>query len=180
MSANCFVRIIVPKNASSSYGGQYDLRIAGSVPHFGVTVHNPVYSYRTDSKLYIFANGKTEENCSYINDNVDVYEIGFEADISMEEFGAAIDSTITNIQYDVSKQRLTCNLKNSYSSYSYGTTDCFTAIALWCQLLGNNWFINFYNDATGNAYKSYLPLSLRDRYVGLGLWTPMTDPEVIP
>lgn len=109
MSVNCYVRIIVAKSRVSAFWGQYDLRIQGTVNFKGVNIVNPIYSYRTNGKLYIFSSTKQDENCNYKNSTTEGWEWKFTAsDSKLSNFASKINSAVQSYTWNSTNQCLTC------------------------------------------------------------------------
>ncbi|MDO4356629.1 MAG: hypothetical protein Q4E13_08990 [Clostridia bacterium] len=177
---DCYLRIVVPPFGSTEFG-QYDLRIVGDISFKGKTINNPVFSYRSDAKLYIFAADRIYENCPYISSGKNTtYEWHFTASESAKKkFASQIDAQVpdgeANYPYDASKKLLTCTVKGDYSKYVKGVTDCFSAAALWCNSLGTNALKAVFDAKSSNTYRAYLPLSLEGDGVATKKWIRMNS-----
>ena len=70
----CHVRFFIPANAASTSAGQVDLMIEGTVSHFGVSIVNPVYSFRGNNTVLVFSDANRRVNCNCISSGFTVRE----------------------------------------------------------------------------------------------------------
>lgn len=163
MSTTCYVRIWIPNDPNENWG-HYDLYVNGSVSICGQSISNPVFSYYSDSKLYIFPVSRTKNNYPVSKwHGYTAWTYSFSASsTAIKKLGTSLTSVIQNTSYNASTQLLTCTLlpDNKFSHYSRSEINSFAAVATWCSWLGSNTLLKIYNEAHDEAYTKYLPAAL--------------------
>lgn len=176
MSTNCFVHIWIPKNSTEDWG-HYTLFIKGTIKLSGHEITNPVFSYRSDSKLYIFPKSQYANNYPINTWN------GYEAwkykivasDTQLANFVSNINAASDIVEELSSKTLIVCTMKsgNKFSNYSRKKINSFAAVATWSKWLGCDVFYKRYNNVHNNAYKAYMPAKMLESSYASN-WTETT------
>lgn len=176
----CHVRFFIPVNDESTSAGQVDLMIEGSVSHFGVSVTNPVYSFRGNNKVLVFPNAYRGTNCSYISDHYTAREWTFSATSNqIINFASTFDSFVSSWAHDSTKQCTTCMMNNSFVTFISGDVNGFGTVAVFAKALGANTLYNYFNDSDHTMFLAYLPASLKPYGVATRQWTAMSDGKIL-
>ena len=180
--ATAYVRIIAAKDVTSTNLGTYDLRLSANFNlHDGMNVtKNPVFSYRSDGKLYIFSADDQLSNCSYLNeDKFELWEWSFSCTTSqLSAFRAHLQEIVNTYSWNSTTGRYVCSLKSPYNNFEMGERDSFISVATWCELLGNATLMNRVEE--NNAYQATLPAALEEKYTKLGKWVKIADGHDLP
>ena len=173
MSLTVHVRVFVPgANTPEDSVGHYDMIVVGEHEFNGVTLTNPVFSYRASAKLQVFeesassnyyktAAGEYYHDCS-------IYKWTFvlpydKYDTLVEE----LDGTIqTYSALGNSGKAFSCTLKDSnpFSTYVFEKYNCFHAVSVWLNTLGNFTLKAIYEAAHDYAYHDYSPENMAAKY----------------
>lgn len=169
MSLTVYVRIFVPGNDTPAKSvGHYDLIISGEHEFHGVELTNPVFSYRSTGELHVFEESASSDyyktaSGQYYHD-CDIYKWTFT--LSNDKYDNFIDALSDIIaQYTPmgdSGKAFSCTLvsSNPFSTYDPQKYNCFHAVAVWLNALGNFTLKAIYDNAHENAYLDYSPANM--------------------
>lgn len=176
---NWYARMIYPYEEGSGGLGHYDLQLVGNYTFDGVKYTNPVFTYGNDNGtgfLGIFNrslsvavykkflpfkgynyNGKTSSTTAQYNAFLDLIKASIDTsskkavtikDASGNKVGTGYRYTITS----------------SYKNYSKKSRNCFMAVGLWVNALGDSRFKDF---AAKHSYTDYTAYQMVNNYPSL-------------
>jgi hypothetical protein len=165
MSNDCYVHMWVPTDPNESWG-HYTLFVKGTITLFGKQVTNAVFSYRSDSKLYIFPKEAYADNYPITAwAGYTAWKYKFTASSAqISNFTSKIEAAVsTHVSID-NNRLVICTMKsgNTFANYSRKKVNSFAAVAYWCNWLGTDVFYKRYNNVHNNAYKNYMPAAMYD------------------
>ena len=172
----CHVRFFIPANAASTSAGQVDLMIEGTVSHFGVSIVNPVYSFRGNNTVLVFSDANRRVNCNYISSGFTVREWTFTAtSTKVNSFASTFDSYVSSWTYNSTKKCTTCAMTSAFASFIPGDVNGFGTVAVFAKALGSNTLYNYFDDPDHTMYLAYLPASLKPYGAATGQWAAMSE-----
>ena len=181
MSLVIHVRVFVPgANTPSSSIGHYDMIIEGEHPFNGVSLTNPVFSYRASSRLEVFEESASpsyyEHGVGQYYYDCDIYKWTFTlANGNYNGFITALQQVINSceqINGATKAFRCTLNASNPFSTYDPKKYNCFHAVAVWLYYFGNYTLKGIYDAAHDYAYLEYSPQNMANEYSHLSSWSP--------
>ena len=192
-NVTCRVRIFAPIDANgnliqtydSTGRGHYDLQILSSGEIDGRNFTNPILSYGHGGNpvVAIFEPGR--ETSVYTGKRVRLFHWTFTTtDTKVTAMISALGTYLnrnTERNYSNSSGKFVeyDAIKAPYNDYEYKTTNCFRAVAQWCNSLGRSELQTLYNaNNTGNGYRNYLPWMLLPYYYEeKKYWTKVGDKQ---
>lgn len=173
MSLTVHVRVFVPgEDTPENAVGHYDMIVVGRHEFNGVELENPVFSYRRPGKLQVFEESASSD---YYNTSsgggyhdCSIYKWTFE--LPYDEYDTLVTELGKTIQtcspLGNSGKAFSCTLKDSnpFSTYDMVKYNCFHAVAVWMNTLGNLTLRAIYEAAHDYAYWDYSPANMATKY----------------
>lgn len=170
-----YVRIFVPgDNTPFKSIGHYDLMIKGTIRFRGKTFVNPVFSYRMeDSRLDVFNESDTGKVYAHSRGDYyydcSIYQLHLKIGSSarLNSFLSSLNSMISSSSNHPNTSRgLKCRIKSSsiFSRYRAKSTNCFCAVAVWTNSLGDSTLWNYYKGVHSGVYTDYFPTTIVSRF----------------
>ena len=157
---SCRIRIVVPRD--NSWVGHYDLYVSGSITFRGTTFTNPVFSYETDGKLHVYNGDKSKQKYSSKSKS-DVWFMEYTAPAkNFQNFLNSLNSIISGRAIITNGYDYAYKLTNSFSTYIITKNNCFHALALWMNCLGQSTLLDIYKSSS--SYRDYLPDAMKKKY----------------
>lgn len=155
-----------------AFPGHYDMLIEKQMTIFGIYFTRPVLSYRMSGSVDIF-----NEQDSYVaykaGDNYykdcDVYHWAFTIanDSKLNDLVTLLSGVLishTPIEDVNPSCHCTIDEDNPFSHYTAENYNCFHAVSVWLDALGNNTLRLMYLVAHNNANKDYSPAAMAAQY----------------
>ena len=164
---NWYARMIYPYEKGENSKGHYDLQIVGTITFDGITYTNPIFSYGAiDDVGTVTVFNRSITNAVYkhhlpfkgyhYNDTTSSTTAQYNAFLNLMR--SCIDLS-SRTREEVFKKNGTSagyvyhyNVTSSYSDYDKESRNCFTAVGLWVNALGDSRFKDF---AAKKSYKKY-------------------------
>ncbi len=165
---NWFARMIYPYEKGASSNGHYDLQIVGDITFDGIAYTNPIFSYGSDNGVGIVqVFNRSITNAVYkVNLPFKGYHYNRKTSSTTAQYNAFLNLMLSCIDLS-SRTKVTIKKKNgsvagyayryrvtsSYSNYDVNSRNCFTALGLWVNALGDSRFKDF--AAAAESYTEY-------------------------
>ena len=168
-----YVRAIVPgEKAHDGCIGHYDLVIKGKLKYGGNTYVNPTISYHSSGKVYIFSEKYTnkfyphsQKDDHFYGCTMYSYHITTGNAQTLKSLFKCLYNSSTSVK--ANSYGFCCKLKksNAYSKYCFFSENCFTAVALWLNKLGDSRLIGYIGNKPSMIQRT-LPSEIVKRFSG--------------